>query len=280
MSKKRKKPNHVRLRKEEKEARKSKMEKFLNNYMWAITLVILGVLLAAAFILIPNCNASCKPNDPGNTNPGVSDSDEEAGDPGQLEIPEPGERVAVLHVSDGGDIAGDIKIRLFPDLTPKTCENFVGLIEQGKYNGTIFHRVGSEFMIQGGDYENFNGTGGQSIWGAPFEDEFGTGLYNYRGAVSMANSGPNSNGSQFFIVQSHTAAGVPETLPLWASDFYGALGGYPSLDGRHTVFGQVYEGMDLVDMIAAVPGQEIVGVGGVIPDVPITILSAEIITIE
>lgn len=125
---------------------------------------------------------------------------------------------------------GDIKIKLYTDKTPKTTKNFYELAKEGKYDGTIFHRVIKGFMLQGGDYENSNGTGGTSIYGKAFEDEFVEGLSNVRGAVSMANAGPATNGSQFFIVQEDATY----------------------LDGRHTVFGHVVEGMDVVDKIADV----------------------------
>lgn len=95
---------------------------------------------------------------------------------------------------------GDIKIQLFEKQAPMTVENFVRLAEKGYYDGVIFHRVIKDFMIQGGDPKG-DGTGGESIWGHPFEDEFSSQLFNFRGALSMANSGPSTNGSQFFIVQ-------------------------------------------------------------------------------
>ena len=95
---------------------------------------------------------------------------------------------------------GEIVIQLFPEQAPKTVENFVGLAKKGYYDGVIFHRVINDFMIQGGDPTG-TGMGGESIWGAPFEDEFSNELFNIRGALSMANAGPATNGSQFFIVQ-------------------------------------------------------------------------------
>ena len=151
---------------------------------------------------------------------------------------------------------GDIKIQLFPEQAPMTVENFVRLAKKGYYDGTIFHRVISDFMIQGGDPEG-NGTGGTSIWSHPFEDEFSSDLFNLRGALSMANSGPNTNGSQFFIVQNKSMpkryikqmepAGYPKEIIHAYKQ-----GGTPWLDGRHTVFGQVIDGMDVVDEIAKV----------------------------
>ena len=151
---------------------------------------------------------------------------------------------------------GDIKIQLFPKQAPMTVENFVRLAKKGYYDGTIFHRVISDFMIQGGDPEG-NGTGGTSIWGHPFEDEFSRDLFNIRGALSMANSGPNTNGSQFFIVQNknmpkrYIKQMEPAGYPKEIIHAY-KQGGTPWLDGRHTVFGQVIDGMDVVDEIAKV----------------------------
>ncbi|MGK4035972.1 peptidylprolyl isomerase [Lactobacillus crispatus] len=149
---------------------------------------------------------------------------------------------------------GEIKIQLFPEQAPMTVENFIRLAQKGYYDGTIFHRVISDFMIQGGDPEG-NGTGGESIWGHPFEDELSRELFNIRGALSMANSGPNTNGSQFFIVQNKNMpkryikqmgpAGYPKEIIHAYKQ-----GGTPWLDGRHTVFGQVITGMDVVDEIA------------------------------
>lgn len=152
---------------------------------------------------------------------------------------------------------GDITIRLFPDLAPKTVENFLGLAESGYYDGIIFHRVINDFMIQGGDPTG-TGMGGSSVWGDSFADEFSTSLFNLNGALSMANAGPNTNGSQFFIV---TAKEVPMTMlaqleaggwPKEIIDAYAANGGTPWLDQKHTVFGQVEAGMDTVYAIEAV----------------------------
>lgn len=151
---------------------------------------------------------------------------------------------------------GDITIQLFPKQAPMTVENFVRLAQKGYYDNTTFHRVISDFMIQGGD-PNGNGTGGTSIWNHPFEDEFSRELFNLRGALSMANSGPNTNGSQFFIVQNknmpkrYIKQMEPAGYPKEIIHAY-KQGGTPWLDGRHTVFGQVVDGMDVVDEIAKV----------------------------
>ena len=172
----------------------------------------------------------------------------------QLSAPQKGDTLAVMHTN-----MGDIKIKLFPEKAPKTVENFVTHSKNGYYNGLKFHRVINDFMIQGGDPRG-NGTGGESIWGGSFSDEFDPELHNLRGALSMANSGPDTNGSQFFIVQAPSVDErfIPqmERLPDMFTDEsiedYKAVGGTPWLDFRHTVFGQVFEGMDVVDAIASV----------------------------
>lgn len=114
----------------------------------------------------------------------------------QLEMPKEGDTIAIIHTT-----MGDITWRFFPENAPKAVENFTTLAKEGKYNNTIFHRVINDFMIQGGDYEKHNGTGGTSCYGKAFEDEFADTLFNIRGSVAMANSGVNTNGSQFFINQ-------------------------------------------------------------------------------
>lgn len=119
----------------------------------------------------------------------------------QLDKPAVGDTIAILHTN-----MGDITWRFFPDEAPKTVTNFINLAEDGKFDNTIFHRVINDFMIQGGDYENANGTGGISSYGSAFEDEFCDKLLNIRGSVAMANSGADTNGSQFFINQKDAEA--------------------------------------------------------------------------
>ncbi|HHW23480.1 MAG TPA: peptidylprolyl isomerase [Clostridiaceae bacterium] len=174
----------------------------------------------------------------------------------QFVKPEEGDITATIKTS-----MGEIKVRLFPEKAPKAVENFVTHAKNGYYDNVIFHRVIDGFMIQGGDPLG-TGYGGESIWGEPFEDEFSLDLFNYRGALSMANSGPDTNGSQFFIVQKKKLTdsdinmlklnGYPDEI----INLYKKHGGTPHLDFRHTVFGHVYEGMDVVDKIAATKTDE------------------------
>jgi len=126
---------------------------------------------------------------------------------------------------------GNIEIRLYPKKSQMTVENFVGLVENGYYDGIIFHRVIPGFMIQGGDPTG-TGRGGESLWGRPFQDEFGSNLkFDKPGILAMANSGPNTNGSQFFI----TVAATP-----W-------------LNNHHTIFGEVVKGYDVVEKLEKTP---------------------------
>ncbi len=172
----------------------------------------------------------------------------------QLNKPAANETTAVMHTT-----MGDIAIRLFPDQAPKAVENFVTHAKNGYYDGIVFHRVIKDFMIQGGD-PTATGCGGESIWGHNFKDEFTPELHNLRGALSMANAGPGTNGSQFFIVQANSVhpnfisqmKELPDYFPAEAVEAYAQVGGTPHLDYHHTVFGQVYEGMDVVDAIASV----------------------------
>jgi peptidyl-prolyl cis-trans isomerase-like 1 len=146
---------------------------------------------------------------------------------------------------------GVIEIELFADKTPKTVDNFIGLAKKKYYDGIIFHRVIDNFMIQGGDPTG-TGRGGESIYGEKFNDEFVSSLkHDSAGILSMANAGPNTNGSQFFITL------VPT----------------PWLDGKHTIFGKVINGMDVVRAIGKVatskPG-----------DKPLKPVTMETVTIE
>jgi peptidylprolyl isomerase len=129
---------------------------------------------------------------------------------------------------------GNFEVTLFPEIAPKACENFIGLAKNSKYDGVKFHRVIPGFMIQGGDYERQNGTGGKSIWGTAFEDECNPVVkFDKPGLLAMANSGPKTNGSQFFITTAATG---------W-------------LQGKHTIFGEVTKGMDVIKAIEALGSQ-------------------------
>ena len=122
---------------------------------------------------------------------------------------------------------GDIELKLWPEVAPKACENFLGLVKKGYYNGIVFHRVIKNFMIQGGDPTG-TGRGGESIWGNSFQDEVKSSVtFDRKGLLAMANAGPNTNGSQFFIT----------TIPT------------PWLNMKHTIFGEVVSGYDVVEKI-------------------------------
>ena len=241
------------------------------------------------------------------------------------EKPAEGEEIAIMHTS-----MGDIHIRFFPEAAPKAVANFKLLAQTGAYDGLTFHRVIENFMIQGGDPKG-DGTGGESIWKKDFADEFNAKLLNLRGSLVMANSGPNTNGSQFFINQAGSSGDTAEELKAsvesaaqeirqqapsaysqYASyygksftsiyptvddfikanltpdaelvpdavwELYAKHGGSIHLDGAwrhsggHTVFGQVYEGMDVVDAIAKVETDS-----NDKPTTAVTITSIEIIT--
>lgn len=260
----------------------------------------IGALLTAAALsaaLLTGCSSDRKV--------GTKYTDKDYGF--QLEKPGADETIAIMHTN-----MGDISIRLFPEAAPKAVENFTTHAKNGYYDGLTFHRIMEDFMIQGGDPDG-NGTGGKSIYetGA-FEDEFDEKLMNLRGALAMANSGPNTNGSQFFINQAPASsfagkayfeksadefkasykenkkllqqqyelyksqlqaqyptaddyvnaklvlAPDPKKVPDAVWDLYDKNGGNIHLDGAwrkfggHTVFGQVFEGMDVVDSIAGV----------------------------
>lgn len=166
--------------------------------------------------------------------------------------PQKGEEIVVMTIKD----KGSIKIKLFPELLPKACANFTGLAQKGYYNGLTFHRIIQEFMIQGGDPLG-SGMGGESVWGGQFDGGASKYLYHVNGALAYANSGSTStDGSQFYIVVGSTFD--QEVLSQMSGgavysqavvDAYSKNGGTPWLDGGYTVFGQVFEGMELINNI-------------------------------
>lgn len=167
----------------------------------------------------------------------------------QLEKPRKGEEICVITTD-----VGVIKLRLFPNKAPKAVENFKTLAQKGHYNNMIFHRVINDFMIQAGDLKGADGKELPSIYGESFEDEFSGDLFNFRGALSMGNAGPNTNSTHFYIVQSPKVDAEYldlSALPLNAEAKYKEIGGRAYLDNRHTVFGHVFAGMEVVDKIAA-----------------------------
>lgn len=171
----------------------------------------------------------------------------------QMAMPEDGETIAIFKIKN----FGEMKVKFFDDIAPKAVENFVTHAKNGYYDGLTFHRVINEFMIQGGDPEG-TGLGGESIWGSGFGPELDYSLVPYRGSLCMAMSSlPNSIGSQFFITQAHYDEPTAQMLlqynyPEDLIEQYENYGGYLSLYLNYTVFGQVFEGLDVLDKIAAV----------------------------
>lgn len=247
-------------------------------------------LVIIAVIMLSGCSASAETKNDNSTQSSANSSQENneieelkkelftTGDKfPQLEKPKNGEEIVVLTTN-----MGVIKIKLCPEEAPKAVENFKGLVEKGYYNGIKFHRVLNDFMVQGGDPDG-NGTGGESIWGEDFKDELKGDMYHFRGALAYANRGMDTNGSQFYIVQSPNIQEgyfeyIDEIVKQYgdseilsdntsgkiirvnysdkAIENYNSLGGTPFLDFGYTVFGQVFEGMEVVDSIAAVETKE------------------------
>ena len=216
----------------------------------------------------------------------------------QAQAPEAGEEIAVITTSKGV-----VKMRFFPEEAPKAVENFKTLAKDGYYDGITFHRVIEDFMVQGGD-PTATGRGGESCWGEDFETEVSEKLHFYRGAVAMANAGPDTNGSQFFIVQQKSVMedalnalldardnndeeiGVTLTdgnyytlsqlYPDEVLNYYKEVGGSVHLEyvfgNGYSIFGQVFEGLEAIDAIAAVETDE--------ADKPVEDVIIESITVE
>lgn len=230
-----------------------------------LTVITLICILSSA--LFTGCGQTASPS----VTPYIPGSEpsqtEEAQKLYQFALPKDGETVAEFIVEDYGSIF----VKFFPEEAPLAVENFLTHAKDGYYDGVKFHRVMQDFMIQGGDPKG-TGYGGESIYGEPFADEFSSKLEPYRGALCMANSGANTNGSQFFLVQANTAFmdSLKElveykgyTLKQYLKSAYDVdlseetisnymtYGGTPWLSGHHTVFGQIFKGYEVLDAIAA-----------------------------
>lgn len=200
----------------------------------------LWVALLACAVLLVSCGSAKRPQEVEST---VL----------QFNTPQNGDTIAIIETNKG-----TIKIVLYPTLAPVAVDNFIRLSENGYYENTTFHRIVKDFIIQGGDPTG-TGSGGMSVWGGYFDVEISGQLHNYSGAVGMASTS-NGNGSQFYIVQTPTdsvsdvmaeqllSAGYTQDVV----DTYLQVGGVPYLDNGYTIFGQVYEGMDVVDKMASV----------------------------
>lgn len=195
----------------------------------------------------------------------------------QFAQPVSGDTVAEIITSEG-----TVKVLLFPQLAPKAVQNFTVLAQGGYYNGITFHRVIEDMLIQSGSFDG-TATGGKSAWELEFDDEFSDRLHHYNGALSMANHGEDTNGSQFFFVTAPIGDISNETQQRmsdagWRAevvDAYSQAGGLPSLDWRYTVFGQIYEGLDVAYAISRVKTDE----NGV-PKDAVTIESVTVYTVE
>lgn len=220
--------------------------------------ILAASCLMGAAMLITACGSSNNTGNDDSSSSSAASSEEtttsSSVDLNSLELPQlESDAAANEDVVEMVTTKGDIKMKLFPKIAPKAVENFMTHAKDGYYDGVIFHRVINEFMIQTGDPEG-TGSGGESIWGKPFETEISNQLYHIRGALAMARtSEPVSQGSQFYIVQNDQDVSANLAIQFYPQKIIDAYkkGGSPTLDGQYTVFGQVMEGMDVVDAIAA-----------------------------
>lgn len=214
--------------------------------------IALLLTLAIAMFTLAACSSSAKDDTSKKENSNNEAKTEKKTEPKLVQLDdkvEKGQPVATIETTEG-----TVKIKLFPKEAPKAVENFVTHAKDGYYDGLLFHRVIDNFMIQSGDPKG-DGTGGESIWKKPFKNEISNNLYHFRGVLAMANAGPDTNGSQFYIVQNKfltTAEIKNDSIQYTDSvkEAYEKLKGVPSLDGSYTVFGQTIEGLDIVDKIA------------------------------
>jgi len=195
----------------------------------------------------------------------------------QFAQPQSGDVVAKIHTSEG-----DIEVLLFEKYAPKAVQNFKQLAQAGYYNEITFHRTVENFIIQSGSPDG-TANGGNSWWGLEFEDEFTDKLHHYNGALAMANHGRDTNGSQFFFVTAPIGEMSSDAQQQmrdagWREEVvsaYSQAGGLPQLDYRYTVFGQIYEGLNVAYKISRRETDETER-----PQKDITIESVEIITVE
>lgn len=212
-----------------------------------IAAMLCSIITVSAFC---SCGAQKSLSTKDSSNAGAS-SDVSSSDVANFTAPEKGDKIVTINIKD----YGAVKIRLFPEYAEKGVENFLGLAEKKYYDGVIFHRVISDFMIQGGDPQG-NGYGGESMWGGKFDGGTDPRLIHCAGAVAYANSGSTAtNGSQFYIVTGTVTndAGLDDITARYgkkfsdeAKEIYKTVGGAPWLDGGYTVFGQVIDGLDIV----------------------------------
>ena len=212
--------------------------------------MMIGASLALSIGLFAACGSNNATKD---TKESTAKTTESSVDLNKLDLPQLSDKVADdEYLVELVTTEGSVKIKLFPEQAPKAVENFVTHAKEGYYKDTPFHRVMKDFMIQGGDPKG-DGTGGESIWNKGFKTEISNQLYNIRGALSMARSeSRSSNGSQFFIVTNKDDVSDGLAIQYYPEKIIEQYkkGGTPQLDGEYTVFGQVTEGMDVVDKIA------------------------------
>ncbi len=223
--------------------------------MRKVSYILFSILVMIA--LIAGCNKSEKEEKDNDSSLSLDEKVIDVADMEQFKQPEKGDTVAEIVIRDHGSIY----VRFFEAAAPKAVENFITHAKEGYYDGVTFHRIIKDFMIQGGDPTG-TGRGGESIWGENFEDEFSDTLQPYRGALCMANSGPDTNGSQFFLVQSGQTfddSVMDQVVARYHVDFdaqarkaYSEVGGTPWLYQMHTVFGQIYKGYEVLDAVANV----------------------------
>jgi peptidyl-prolyl cis-trans isomerase B (cyclophilin B) len=230
------------------------MKGWLVTLMRKISYILFSILMAATL------TAGCSRANQAGSSQGVEEGSTTVIDTAKLEQfqePAKGDTIAEIIIRD----YGSIYVRFFEEAAPKAVENFVTHARNGYYDGVTFHRIIKDFMIQGGDPTG-TGRGGESIWGESFEDEFVDTLQPYRGALCMANSGPDTNGSQFFLVQStqtydekildKVEAQYRVEFDAQARKAYSVVGGTPWLYQLHTVFGQIYKGYEVLDAVVEV----------------------------